>query len=220
MRIHKKSETNYLKESRSNMINKTEESYWSNRYHEKNTGWDIGYPSTPLKKYIDQLDDKNLKILIPGAGNAYEAEYLFNQGFKNVYVLDISLNPLQALKERVPDFPSNQLLHGDFFQLKGCYDLILEQTFFCSFEPTKENRTNYGIKMNELLQPNGKLVGLWFNLPLTEDSKRPFGGTKEVYLSYLAPFFEVHTFADCYNSIKPRDGNELFGIFKRKDLGS
>ena len=67
----------------------TQEQYWSSRYAEERTGWDIGHPSTPLKEYIDQLQNKNLKILIPGAGNAYEAEYLFEQGFKNVYVLDI-----------------------------------------------------------------------------------------------------------------------------------
>ena len=54
------------------------------------TGWDIGGPSTPLVKYFDQLADKQRKILIPGAGNAYEAEYLWAQGFSNVHVLDIA----------------------------------------------------------------------------------------------------------------------------------
>ncbi|MFS4468005.1 hypothetical protein [Maribacter sp. 2210JD10-5] len=48
-----------------------EENYWTKRYHEEETGWDIGYPSTPLKAYIDQLEDKMISILIPGAGNAY-----------------------------------------------------------------------------------------------------------------------------------------------------
>ena len=51
--------------------NKEEQKYWSNRYEEDRTGWDIGYPSTPLKEYIDQLTDKTISILIPGAGNAY-----------------------------------------------------------------------------------------------------------------------------------------------------
>ena len=51
--------------------------YWTNRYSKAKTGWDIGYPSTPLKTYFDQLENKDLRILIPGAGNAYEAEYLF-----------------------------------------------------------------------------------------------------------------------------------------------
>ncbi len=125
------------------MIDKTEEQYWSQRYLDNSTGWDIGYASTPLVEYIDQRKDKNIRILIPGAGNAYEAEYLFQQGFSNVFVLDIAELPLKALKKRVPDFPIAQLLNEDFFEHEGTYDLILEQTFFCSFEPTKENRSSY-----------------------------------------------------------------------------
>jgi len=46
-----------------------------------------------------------------------------------------------------------------------------------------------------------------------EGAKRPFGGTKEEYLSYLTPYFKVKVFEDCHNSIAPRMENELFGIF-------
>jgi len=195
---------------------KEQEEFWSTRYSEERTGWDIGAPSTPLKTYFDQLENKNLKILIPGAGNAYEAEYLWQQGFKNIYVLDISKAPLVAFSQRVPDFPKDQLLQGNFFEQSGQYDLIIEQTFFCSFPPTKENRSNYAKKIASLLKKGGKLVGLWFNIPLKGDLvKRPFGGNRTEYLAYLSPFFEVLTFEDCHNSIEPRMGNELFGIFKK-----
>ncbi len=192
------------------------ENFWTNRYKEQKTGWDIGSASTPLKNYIDQLENKELKILIPGAGNAYEAEYLFNQGFNNVHVLDISSEPLTALKNRLADFPNEQLIKGNFFEHDSKYDLIFEQTFFCSFEPTKENRTQYGIKMSQLLNVGGKLVGLWFKHPLVEAGNRPFGGTREEYLSYLTPYFKNKTFEACYNSIESRKDQELFGIFVRK----
>lgn len=199
-----------------NQATNQEKEFWTNRYQENKTGWDIGYPSTPLKAYIDQLDNKDLKILIPGAGNAYEAEYLWQQGFTNIHVLDISEFPLQALQQRVPDFPAAQLLLGNFFEQKGQYDLIIEQTFFCSFEPTKVSRTAYAQKMANLLAGGGKLVGLWFDIPLViGTSKRPFGGTKETYLAYLNPHFKVKTFEACHNSIKPRSGSELFGIFEK-----
>ena len=69
--------------------------------------------------------------------------------------------------------------------------------------------------MSALLKPGGKLVGLWFKHPLFEGAKRPFGGTKAEYLTYFEPLFEVKTFEDCYNSIPPRMGNELFGIFEK-----
>ncbi|MEM6699250.1 MAG: methyltransferase domain-containing protein [Bacteroidota bacterium] len=194
-------------------INTIERDYWTNRYHNQQTGWNIGYVSTPIKAYVDQLEDKSIKILIPGAGNAYEAEYLFQQGFQQVYVLDIARPPLDNLLTRIPNFPERQLLQTDFFEHQGQYDLILEQTFFCSFLPTTENRMAYAQKMYELLKPKSKLVGLWFEIPMRD--KRPFGGTKEEYLTYLEPHFQVQTFERCYNSIPPRQGNELFGIFEK-----
>lgn len=194
-----------------------EQQYWTERYRNQTTGWDIGHPSTPLKNYVDQLQDKTISILIPGAGNAYEAEYLWQEGFQNVYVLDISKVPLEAFQKRNPDFPATQLLLADFFKHQGQYDLILEQTFFCSFVPTDENRNAYTKHMVSLLKPKGKLAGVWFDIPLTGDmEKRPFGGNKELYLSYLNPHLEMKTFERCYNSIPPRQGNELFGIFTKK----
>ena len=194
-----------------------EENYWSQRYESGSTGWDIGHVSTPLKTYIDQLKDKNIKILIPGAGNAYEAEYLWQQGFGNIFVMDISPRPLKAFADRNPDFPNSQLLLEDFFEHEGQYDLILEQTFFCSFVPTDKNRFDYAKQMQKLLKPNGKLVGVWFTFPLTGDmEKRPFGGDKELYLKYLEKYLTVVSFEKCYNSIPPRKGNELFGIFTKK----
>ena len=71
--------------------------------------------------------------------------------------------------------------------------------------------------MANLLGNGGKLVGLWFDIPLvTGTSKRPFGGTKAAYLAYLTPYFKVKNFEACHNSIAPRAGNELFGIFELK----
>ncbi len=193
------------------------ENYWSTRYEEEKTGWDIGYPSTPIKTYIDQLEDKNSHILIPGAGNAYEAEYLYQQGFTNVHILDISEIPLNKFKNKNPDFPKENLHNADFFKFEGTFDLILEQTFFCSFVPTTENRSAYAKQMASLLKYDGKLVGLWFNFPLTDDmEKRPFGGNKAEYLTYLSPYFTVNSFEPCYNSIPPRAGKELFGIFTKR----
>lgn len=192
------------------------ENYWTQRYKDKKTGWDIGYPSIPLKAYFEQLENKKLKILIPGAGNAYEAEYLFNNGFKNVYVMDISKVPLNAFKKRNPSFPETNLIQENFFTHNSTYDLVIEQTFFCSFPPLKNTRKFYAKQMANLLNTNGKLVGLWFDFPLIADlEKRPFGGDKETYLSYLKPYFNTKTFENCYNSIPDRTNKELFGIFTK-----
>ncbi|MEO0899513.1 MAG: methyltransferase domain-containing protein [Bacteroidota bacterium] len=191
--------------------------YWTERYQDNRTGWDIGFPSTPIKAYIDQLDRKDLKILIPGAGNAYEAEYLWKNGFEHTHVMDISEMPLKAFAQRVPNFPADQLLQQNFFDHDEQYDLIFEQTFFCSFIPSRENRTAYARQMANLIKPGGKLVGLWFKHPIDPTwTKRPFGGSKEEYQTYFEPYFKLRLMEDAYNSIPPRMGNELFAIMVRK----
>ena len=195
------------------------EQYWSQRYIDQSTGWDLGAISEPLRHYIDQLEDKQVRILLPGAGNAYEAEYLHNAGFVNTYILDISEHPLRSFKERVPDFPSAHIVHGDFFELKDNFDLILEQTFFCSFPPVDNNRERYITKMHELLNPKGKLAGLWFNLPFTGDlTKRPFGCSKDEYLRLFSSHFNTKAFEEATNSVQDREGIEFFGIFERKRI--
>lgn len=193
--------------------NKFDQSYWEQRYDANEIGWNIGYPSTPLKTYIDQLEDKSLNILIPGAGNSYEAEYLWNAGFKNTHVLDIALQPLINLKSRVTGFPKDQLLHHNFFKFEGQFDLILEQTFFCALDPSL--REKYVKKMVDLLKPKGKLLGLLFDFPLTS-SGPPFGGSIEEYKTHFSPYFEIKILERSTNSIKPREGKELFFIFERR----
>jgi SAM-dependent methyltransferase len=180
--------------------------YWTNRYEVGKTGWDLKNISPPLKSYIEQLEDKNLRILIPGAGYGYEVMYLFNKRFKHVYYLDFSPAPLKYFKKMLPDFPQKQLFCEDFFQHSGVYDLILEQTLFCAIDT--ELRADYAKKVHDLLVPGGKVVGLLFNRQF--DSGPPFGGSKEEYMNRFAPYFSRLEMDECYNSIEARSGTELF----------
>jgi len=189
------------------------EAYWDNRFKNQDIGWDLGVVSPPLKAYIDQLKNKNLNILIPGAGNAYEAEYLFHNGFQNVFVIDLSITAIQNFQDKVPDFPSKHLIHGDFFKLKGNYDLILEQAFFCALDPIL--RLAYVEQMTDLLSEKGKLVGLLFNQALYTEHP-PFGGHKRDYLNTFKPLFHIDVMEDCYNSIEKRKGKELFIVLRKK----
>ncbi|WP_370391974.1 methyltransferase domain-containing protein [uncultured Winogradskyella sp.] len=194
------------------MLNKD---YWKGRYESENTGWDIGYVSPALKQFVDGLDDKAMKILIPGAGNGYEVEYLWKKGFKNVYAADYAEVPLQNLKKRLTDFPKSQLISSNFFEINRSFDLVLEQTFFCALDP--DLRQDYVSKMHDLLNPNGLLAGLLFNFPLTE-SGPPFGGSLGEYKNLFEPLFHLHKLETSYNSIEARQGKELFFIFEKKNI--
>ena len=186
--------------------------FWEERYATGQIGWDIGHISTPLKAYIDQIMDKNLKILVPGAGNGHEVVYLFKQGFRNVFVVDIAHQPLQNIKSKLPGFPEEQLMEVDFFDLVlQEFDLVLEQTFFCTLD--LELREEYAKKMIDIIKPQGKLCGLFFNFPLTADGP-PFGGNASEYRKLFSPYFKINTLEPCTNSIEPRQGRELFFIFE------
>ena len=102
-----------------------DKNYWEKRWENNETGWDAGTITTPLKQYFDQLKDKNIKILIPGCGNAHEAEYLFNEGFKHIYIIDLVPQALESFSKRVPNFPKENLICGDFFNKQKQYDLIV-----------------------------------------------------------------------------------------------
>lgn len=186
--------------------NPLDQNYWDAQYKTKTTGWDLGQISPPIKLFIDSLENKSCAILIPGCGNSYEAEYLVNQGFTNVTVIDIAPTLVDNLKTKFAGNLNIKVILGDFFEHKGNYDLIIEQTFFCALPPTM--RQKYVWKMHKLLRDSGKIVGLLFN-KIFEISP-PFGGSKEEYISLFKDAFYVTSMEICKNSIAPRANAELF----------
>ena len=197
-------------------MNELNRNYWETRWEKGETGWDIGHASPPITEYFDQVPNKAARILIPGCGNAWEAEYLNQQGFTNVFVIDISQNALDEFAKRVPDFPKEHMICDDFFAHDQQYDYIVEQTFFCALEP--EERTAYAEKTHALLSDGGKLVGVLFDRNF--DGGPPFGGNEAEYRTYFASLFDVRIMAPCTNSIKPRLGSELFICLKKQALRS
>ena len=191
-----------------------EAEFWTDKYFKGDMGWDIGYASTPLKEYFDQLRDKEQQILIPGCGNAYEAKYLMEAGFTNVHLLDISQFLVDQLKQEFyPEYKDRLSIYcEDFFKHEGQYDLIVEQTFFCSLKPTY--REAYAEKMHALLKPKGRLIGVLFTFPLSKDGP-PFGGSIEEYKQYFDPYFNILKLEPCKNSITPREGSECFMILEK-----
>ncbi|UYZ63373.1 TPMT family class I SAM-dependent methyltransferase [Hymenobacter weizhouensis] len=190
--------------------------YWQQRYAAGHTGWDAGQITPPLLNYFVQLGLPDARrILIPGAGRAYEAEYLHRQDWPNIFVADVATAPLHDLRQRVPDFPAEHLLLEDFFQLAPTppYDLLVEQTFFCALDPSL--RPAYARQCAQLLRPGGTLVGLLFDTEFSQPGP-PFGGSREEYRPYFEPYFEFVHFDTATNSIKPRQGRELFICLRRK----
>lgn len=201
------------------MKNINTRAFWQNRYRQGEIEWDMGYVSPPIKHYIDTKlhnADKDLSILIAGAGNGYEAQYLHELGFNHVVVVDLAPIPLNNLAKKVQTFNKNHLLQKDFFQLdedKYQFDLSIEQTFFCAIPP--QRRAEFVNKTHALLKPEGRLVGVLWNCNF-EGNLPPFGGNKTEYQTLFEKQFHFATFSDCTNSHPKRQGRELFIDFIAK----
>lgn len=187
--------------------------YWEDRYRNQEATWNAKSITTPLQAYIDQLINPELSVLVPGLGHGHELLYLHRKGFTSSVGLDFTAMAFEETAKEQEDFPVDHVILGDFFAHEGRYDLILEQTFFCSL--SIEKRKAYVEKMHELLRPNGKLVGVLFDTFFDQDAP-PYGGDRETYQALFEPYFTIEVMERAFNSIKPRQNRELFIILKKK----
>ncbi len=189
-----------------------ETQYWDSRYKENDTPWDMHMISPPLQNYIDRLTDHNLSILIPGCGNAYEAAYLLEQGFRNITLIDISPTLTSALQSKYKGLPI-KIINGNFFDHHEKYDLILEQTFFCAIDPSL--RKAYVDTCYELLNDNGKIAGVFFNKKFAE-TEPPYIASDQEYHELFEDRFHFNEFISCTSSAGPRLGYEVCFEFQKK----
>ena len=187
--------------------NQLDQNYWNERWQKNETGWDMGQASTAIVEYMAQFPNKNARILIPGCGNAYEAEFLVANGFTNITLIDIAPKAVEALQEKFAEIPQVTVLCEDFFNHKGCYELIIEQTFFCAIPPFR--RKEYVEKTATLLNENGKIIGVLFDKQFNQPFP-PFGGCPCEYKPIFEPHFTIKTMDECYNSIPSRANAEVF----------
>jgi hypothetical protein len=187
--------------------------YWDLRYQENNIPWDIGYASPAIVGYLKGLDLQGKSVLIPGAGNAYEAFWLAQNSDALITVVDISPTVISELKIKMDAMNLNiNLVVGDFFDHTGKYDIIVEQTFFCAIYP--ELRENYVQKMVSLMHKDSVLFGLLFNIQFDKPGP-PFGGFKDEYMQLFSKYFDDVRITHTENSVPPRKGNEVFMEVKR-----
>jgi thiopurine S-methyltransferase len=195
---------------------KLDKAYWDSRYQSDNIGWDIGFVSPAIKNWFDIQENKDLHILIPGAGSGYEVSYAHKIGFKNVFYMDISSEAVALFKSKNKSFPENRILSSDFFDLNlsSHFDIIIEQTFFCAQSPSR--RVKYVKKTHDLLRKKGQIVGLLFGINFQKNGP-PFGGDIVQYQKLFESKYEIEKLQICKNSIPERAGNEIWMELTKKN---
>ena len=77
--------------------------YWEDRYKiQKDSTFDWLEDYETLKPIIEEfkLDKKSINILITGCGNAEYSEHMYDDGYPNIYNIDISEFVINSMKDR------------------------------------------------------------------------------------------------------------------------
>jgi len=144
--------------------------HWEALYLEGRTPWDAGGVPAELETFID-AGPIGLRVLVPGCGSAYEAARLAGAGSQ---VLAVDFSAAAVARARAVTAGSGAvILQVDFFELDGRrYDLIYERAFMCALTP--DRRLDWARQCARLLQPGGRLAGLFFTDAEASDGP-PFG---------------------------------------------
>ena len=192
--------------------------YWDSQWKSETTGWDLGMACPQLTHFIDIISDKSSRVLIPGCGSAYEAEYLLKKGFQDITLIDIAENACDRLRQKFNGESRITILCEDFFNLDSKFDTIIEQTFFCALPPSM--RIRYVWKMHQILNPGGKIQGVLFNKQF-EKAGPPFGGDIDEYKRLFGTLFQIEQMELAEHSATPRAGSELaISLIKNSEIQS
>ena len=129
-------------------MNLDSKKHWETVYETKNpeqVSWTQEKPQISLD-FINSLDlDKSAKIIDVGGGDSKLVDYLLEEGFENVSVLDISATALEKAKKRLGDKANNvNWIVSDIteFSPSTTYDLWHDRAAF-HFLTTPEQISKY-----------------------------------------------------------------------------
>jgi 2-polyprenyl-3-methyl-5-hydroxy-6-metoxy-1,4-benzoquinol methylase len=123
-------------------------------------------PDVSLAQIKSTGISKESKIMDVGGGISTLVDYLLEDGFKNVTVLDISPEALKYSKERLGDQADKVIwLEDDITNISlDCkYDLWHDRALF-HFLTKKEDRKNYIASLKKSLKPSGHVIISTFSL--------------------------------------------------------
>jgi SAM-dependent methyltransferase len=126
----------------------TNKNHWDNVYETKNpnqVSWTQTVPKTSLDFIHSFGVDKSAKIIDIGGGDSTLVDYLLEEGFENITVLDISKNALAKAKKRLGEKGKNiQWIVSDVTQFKPetTYDVWHDRATF-HFLTTAEDVATY-----------------------------------------------------------------------------
>ena len=190
--------------------------FWEEIYKNNDTGWDLGGPTPIFKNLASKLLPKKLCIL--GCGRGYDAIHFAKCGF-DVTAVDFAPSAIKYLKNLSSKHNVKvQALEKNIFSLSPKYDnyfdYVIEQTCFCAIHPSR--RLKYERLVFNILNVNGKLIGLWFPLDKNiKDGGPPYGTTIDEVKNIFNNGWSICQEEFPHDSIKPRKNREKLIVFEK-----
>jgi SAM-dependent methyltransferase len=149
--------------------------FWDVRYETGQTPWDFHGVPAALRAFLEFSQTGT--VLIPGCGAGYEVRAFHESGW-DVTAIDFSPVAVELARSQLGTLAGCVVL-GDFFTVDfGArrFDVIYERTFLCALPPILWPA--YVNRMTQLLQPGGKLVGIFLYGDQTEPPPYPLSPDK------------------------------------------
>ncbi|MEK6866028.1 MAG: class I SAM-dependent methyltransferase [Thermoproteota archaeon] len=137
--------------------------HWENIWTTKKSNevsWYQEYPKTSINLILPTNPSKDAKIIDVGGGDSNLAETLFDLGFKNITVLDISANALERAKKRLGNksgiitWIESDILE---FENDNRYDIWHDRALL-HFLTSEENLKNYVKLVKQHVIQGGYLI--------------------------------------------------------------
>ena len=199
--------------------------HWEKIYQTKDTAREVSWyqdtPKTSIDFILSTGVDKNANIIDIGGGDSRLVDRFLELGFKNIFVLDISVEALQKAKTRLGKKGKSVIyIEADIleFGTESRFDIWHDRAAF-HFLTKEEDIVRYVEIAGKFIKPSGYLIMSTFSLngprkcsglEVTQYSEDSIKKTFQKNFSHIRSFEEIHTTP--FNTKQ----NFLFNLFKRK----
>lgn len=198
----------------------SESHFWSERYIEQRTEWDLNEPTPCLVWALKKFKLPKMRVAVLGCGRGHDAAYIASLGHK-VTGFDFSseaISEAQKIYGNIKDLSANLSWScEDIFNLNsnhyGQYDLVFDHTLFCAIDPEKRDQLLGA--WHKLLAPQGQILGVFFTMPKPDGP--PYGATEEEILTRVTKKFRKDFWERSKVSTPKRMGKELIVLATKSE---